>query len=432
MRQPRSDPGSSFTQIEQAVDQHRPRPAAPLELPVFQERADRLLGALSAMKTWVLEFDDSGKMIYSSANAVNVIGFTAEEALDGNVVFHPDDLHILGDVVRKLRAEGETTKSVTRIRHKQGHWVWTEATLMAWTPSTQRNFHSLAFVRDITELKNAEAARSESEERYRLVSQMSFDLISEFDEKGEPIYVGPGVEEIMGFTREEVLDTEPFSLIHPEDEPRVRAQFDTEFRGQLSAFDATTSKYTPRLMEYRARHRDGHWISLETLGLTYRKENGQIRYLSVTRNVTEAKHAEIARRELEQSMLRAQKLESLGVLAGGIAHDFNNLLTPILGHAVLGFDELPEGSPVRTRLRRIQEAANRVASLTNQLLAYAGQQPLCVESLNLSTLIAEMHELATSSVSGKTTLDVQLDPDLPTIEGEAAQLGQVWGVPSSK
>jgi signal transduction histidine kinase/CheY-like chemotaxis protein len=179
------------------------------------------------------------------------------------------------------------------------------------------------------------------------------------------------------------------------------------------------------VIEFRARHRDGRWLWFETLGLTYPKANGEVRFLAVSRDVTERKRAEQERLELEERMRRAQKLESLGVLAGGIAHDFNNLLTPILGVAGLGLAELPEDSPVRAHLQKIQQAARRSAALIDQMLAYAGQEPLRVELLDLSKLVGEIRELVTSSISGKTSLDLQLEPDLPAIEGEAGQLSQV-------
>ncbi len=186
-----------------------------VELPVFSERVDRLLGVLGAMRAWVAEFDESGAMIYASPQVEIVLGFTPEEALNGRIEFHPDDLPVLIATSRKLRGTGEITTNQTRVRHKQGHWVWIASSLVGWIPSTGGGFHTIAFVRDITDLRNAKAARSESETRYRIVSQMSCDLISEVDENGRQTYVGPGSDEILGYTQEEMLALEPFDLVHP-------------------------------------------------------------------------------------------------------------------------------------------------------------------------------------------------------------------------
>jgi nitrogen-specific signal transduction histidine kinase/CheY-like chemotaxis protein len=143
------------------------------------------------------------------------------------------------------------------------------------------------------------------------------------------------------------------------------------------------------------------------------------------RDITERKEAEQTRRELEERMQQAQRLDSLGVLAGGIAHDFNNLLTPILGRAGLAIRELDPGSPLHAHLDAIQKSAERAAALTNQMLAYAGQRPLRMQPLDISKQVESMRELIIASISGQATLDIRLDPDLPAVEAEAAQLGQV-------
>jgi PAS domain S-box-containing protein len=379
------------------------------------------------MRAWIAEFDGRGRTMYVSPQIESVLGFAAGECLTAVCIeFHPDDLPVVVETGRKVRETGEPAKNEVRIRHKQGHWVWIECSLIGWYPSADGDFHTIAFNRDITELKNAEAARRESEARYRVVSQMSCDLIFEVDRKGRQTYVGPGSEEIVGYTPEEALALEPWSLVHPDDVERVRARLAREFQKKADAgLEESPQSRKLRVIEYRLRHRDGHWLWFETLGLTYPRADGEMRYLAVSRDVTERKLAEWARLELEQSMQRAQKLESLGVLAGGIAHDFNNLLTPILGVAGLALKELPEDAPVRAHLRKIQQAARRAAALTDQMLAYAGQEPLRAERLDLSKLVGEMQELVASSISGKTTLDLQLESELPAVEVEAGQLGQV-------
>jgi nitrogen-specific signal transduction histidine kinase/CheY-like chemotaxis protein len=135
--------------------------------------------------------------------------------------------------------------------------------------------------------------------------------------------------------------------------------------------------------------------------------------------------AERERRDLEARMHQAQKLEGLGVMAGGIAHDFNNLLTPILGDTSLALLDLPADSPLRTRLQRVQAAAHRAATLTNQMLSYAGEESLHVEALNLSTLVEEIGQLLETAASREAVLVYQLQRDLPLIEGDPARLSQV-------
>jgi PAS domain S-box-containing protein len=415
------DSPSELSQIESTIREHQIAPREDLELPVLPDRADRLLGVLAMMGASVCEFDATGHMIYASPQIEGVLGMTPEECMTtGSFEFHPDDLPQVVAISKRVRATGKVSHNETRMRHKQGHWVWVETTLIGWLPSEDGGFHTLAMTRDITELKLSEAARSDSESRYRVVSEMSCDLIAESEESGRQTYIGPGTEEILGYTNEEIMALEPFALIHPEDVEDLQASFKDAYRTSSDPADRN-----PTPMAYRIRHRDGRWLWFETTGVPYQRTDGEVRFLSVSRNVTDQKLVEQARLDLEQRMQRAQRLESLGVLAGGIAHDFNNILTPVLGEAGLGLQDLPEDSPVRERFRKIQQAATRAAALTNQMLAYAGQEPMRVERLDVSTLVREIRELLESSISGRTTLELELEDDLPAIDAEAAQLSQV-------
>jgi len=136
-----------------------------------------------------------------------------------------------------------------------------------------------------------------------------------------------------------------------------------------------------------------------------------------------------ARREERERLLRehleAQKLESLGLLAGGIAHDFNNLLATVAGNAELAVEELPEGSPARPYLAAVRAAARRGASLTRQLLAYAGKRETAAEPLDLGRLVADIGELLRVSIPKPVELAFAIEPDLPEVRGEAAELQQV-------
>ena len=416
------------TSLQRVVREKLPPSPVDLPLPVLKDRADRLLHVLEATQAWISEFDGEGRMVYASPNVEVILGFTPEECLASDrMEFHPDDLPQVIEIGRTVRSTGEPGTNQTRIRHKKGHWVWLETSLLGCY-SDDGAFHTISLSRDIGPLKHAEAARSESETRYRVVSEMGCDLIIEVDVEGRTTYVGPGAEEMVGYTAEYLVAAEPWSLVHPDDVARIREQLAREFQLQPRTdrppgSDARSSSHG--MMEYRAQHKDGRWLWFETLGLTYRRADGELSYLAVVSDVTQRKLDEQARLEFEEGLQRAQKLESLGVLAGGIAHDFNNLLTPILGAAALGLRELPADSPMRARLEMIQQAAERAAALTNQMLVYAGQQELRIEHLDLSKLVSEIQELVAASISGKTRIDLQLEPDLPAVEGEAAQISQL-------
>ena len=131
------------------------------------------------------------------------------------------------------------------------------------------------------------------------------------------------------------------------------------------------------------------------------------------------------RRRFNERLQQTQKLESLGVLAGGIAHDFNNLLTGIMGNASIALDDLPPESPVRSNLDAVVNASERAAALTRQLLAYAGKGRFVIERLNLSGLVREITNLLQASIPKNVAFRLDLQPELPSIEGDAAQIQQL-------
>lgn len=137
------------------------------------------------------------------------------------------------------------------------------------------------------------------------------------------------------------------------------------------------------------------------------------------------KRAQESVSSLEAQVRHAQKLESLGVLAGGIAHDFNNLLMGIMGNASIALEQIESSSPAKVSVGRVERIAQHAAELTNQLLAYSGQGKFFNETINLSATVEEMVDLLDAAKSKKHVLRCNFASDLPTIEGDVAQISQV-------
>ncbi len=147
--------------------------------------------------------------------------------------------------------------------------------------------------------------------------------------------------------------------------------------------------------------------------------------LGVFRDVTEELEDEERQRRLEERMLQAQKLESLGVLAGGIAHDFNNIMAVILGNASYALGELSPEHPLFSCIDEIQQAGRRAAELTKQMLAYAGRGRFQLQPVQLSQAVSSLSRLLAASISKKCSLRFQLADELPLIEADADQISQV-------
>jgi PAS domain S-box-containing protein len=258
-------------------------------------------------------------------------------------------------------------------------------------------------------------ALRESEWRYRQITAASRDLVTETDSKGRFVYVNAAALEVTGRPPEAMVGTSAVSHLHPDD---VSEYLATLRRG----WEKGTVVHVP---PHRIRHADGSWVWVEATGVTYRTPAGERRIIGVARDISARIRAEREHHELERRMRQTQKLEGLGVMAGGIAHDFNNLLTPILGDASLALRDMPEDSPHRDALQKIQQAALRAAALTAQMLTYAGKQEVTIERLDLSQAVAELAPLLESATSRAVPVRFELEPDLPRVSADRTQLGQI-------
>ena len=142
------------------------------------------------------------------------------------------------------------------------------------------------------------------------------------------------------------------------------------------------------------------------------------------REMAERQAAETARKELEEQLRHAQKMEAIGRLSGGIAHDFNNLLTAIRGYSELLLKSL-KGSPLRDDVEEVFNAAERAATLTGQLLAFSRRQILSPEVFVLNQRVMDMSRMLERLIGEHIATDLRLASDLWPVRADAAQLEQV-------
>jgi signal transduction histidine kinase len=128
--------------------------------------------------------------------------------------------------------------------------------------------------------------------------------------------------------------------------------------------------------------------------------------------------------ESRHQLRQAQKMEAIGRLAGGVAHDFNNLLTVIRGYSKLLLDRAT-GHEFRGGLARIDDAADRAASLTSQLLAFSRRQVLQPKVFNLNTLVQNLEKMLRRLIGEDVEMRTVLADDLGHIRADRSQLEQV-------
>ena len=132
---------------------------------------------------------------------------------------------------------------------------------------------------------------------------------------------------------------------------------------------------------------------------------------------------EVAARERAQEQLRqAQKMETIGQLTGGVAHDFNNLLMAVMGNLELLRKRIPDDPRLHRLIEGALQGAERGASLTQRLLAFARQQDLKAEPVDLGVLIRGMIDLLERSLGPRIALRLNIPDDLPQAHIDANQL----------
>ncbi|MEO8371325.1 MAG: ATP-binding protein [Candidatus Solibacter sp.] len=131
------------------------------------------------------------------------------------------------------------------------------------------------------------------------------------------------------------------------------------------------------------------------------------------------------RRQLEDQLLQAQKMETVGMLAGGVAHDFNNLLTIISGYSQLILNTLQPADPNYYSAEQILKAGERAAALTQQLLAFSRRQILQPRVLDLNKLVSSLSTMLRRLIGEDIDLQLMLRPDLGMVNADAGQIEQV-------
>lgn len=177
--------------------------------------------------------------------------------------------------------------------------------------------------------------------------------------------------------------------------------------------------------EYRMIAADGRVVWLRDIVSVVADNDHPVKARGVMVDITHSKEAEEERKRLEEQLLQAQKMESVGRLAGGVAHDFNNLLTAIIGYSQLMLARMGAEDSFRRETEEILRAGQRAASLTSQLLAFSRRQKLEKKVISINDTINNLTKMLCRIIGEDVDVRVHTRAGEPIIFADPSQAEQV-------
>ena len=253
-----------------------------------------------------------------------------------------------------------------------------------------------------------------TEEPFKLLVQSVVDYaIYMLDRDGRVSSWNVGAERIKGYSADEIIG-EHFSSFYTEEDRQAGVPAKVlETAAREGRFEGEG---------WRIR-KDGSRFWAGVVVDAIKDDTGKVvGFAKITRDMTEKREAEAQLQESREQLFRSQKMEALGQLTGGLAHDFNNLLTAILGASDLALRNLENPEKVRKMLDGIRSSAQRGATLTRQLLAFARAQPLEMRQIDLRTFLGDAATLLRPSLRSNIEVILEISDQLWTIESDAGAL----------
>ncbi|MFM0341875.1 hybrid sensor histidine kinase/response regulator [Paraburkholderia fungorum] len=346
--------------------------------------------------------DPRGTIVSWNTGAERFKGYLAKEVIGQHFsLFYTDADRQAGLPDRVLRMAAEAGKFEAegwRVR-KDGTRFWAHVVIDPITNDAGQLIGYAKVTRDITERKAAQEALRKSEEQFRLLVQGVTDYaIYMLSPEGEVSSWNAGATRIKGYERAEIVGRH-FSCFYTGED---------QVAGVPATMLAIASKEGRVEREGWRVRKDGTRFWAHVVVDAIRNEDGAlVGFAKITRDITERKEAATAIERANLALFQSQKMEAIGQLTGGVAHDFNNLLA-VLSNGLQVLSTQSRTHLDAKMIQSMQRAIERGASLTQQLLSFARQQPLKPERHDLNALIRDFEPMLRRAGSSSVRIELAM------------------------
>ena len=235
-------------------------------------------------------------------------------------------------------------------------------------------------------------------------------------------YLSPSIRKMSGFSPEDLAGRPLDELLTPDSAKRFMDTVSQIFKTPEALRDRTQKE-----LELQQTGKDGSlkWIEV-VLSVFFHKPEKENRILGIARDITARKAAEQERINMQEQLIQAQKMESIGVLAGGVAHDFNNLLTIINGYADLALVDMKEDHPLFKKISAVRHAGKRAELLTRELLGFSRRQIYNPTLLNINRTLSSLNKMLGRLIGEDISIEMKLEDPIDFISADQSQIEQIF------
>ncbi|MFB9151405.1 PAS domain S-box protein [Roseovarius ramblicola] len=357
-----------------------------------------------------IDAPDGPRITYVNSAFERLTGYSAEEAIGQTPRFlqGPETQKDELDRIRAALEQQEHVRAEIINYARDGQKYWIEMDITPLTDAAGKTTHYVALQRDVTEGRKWIEDLRVSEERFRLVTNASKDVIWDWDVRTGSLWWSDKLRTVFGYDpgTTPALASDITACVHPDDAEKVRSGLGRLVEGRKDVWQE----------EYRFLRADGRVAYIRDRAIVLRDDDGAaMRVIGSMVDVTQE-------REREAILRHSQKLDAIGQLTGGVAHDFNNLLTVMLNNGDFLVEKLTEREDLRAMAEQIVGAAERGAELTARLLAVARQQPLSPQVTDLNEVVRSIEPLLRRTLGEDMEMEVMLTDDLWLVEIDPGQL----------